>query len=137
LDGGDQGSFAVRAEGAHGARDRRRFRGADAPQRGNGHLSRTRPAPAMSAPSQSPDLLDAAVRAAKPSVTVLRAAVRDMFERLAAAFAAGVPVSELVHARARAVDELMQLAWRHHLDGSGAALVAVGGYGRGELHPAS
>jgi [protein-PII] uridylyltransferase len=55
------------------------------------------------------------------------------------AFDAGVPVENLVRGRARLVDELLVRAWRHFLgpDTPGLCLVAVGGYGRGELLPYS
>lgn len=69
----------------------------------------------------------------------LRNIVRSMFDRLGEAFEAGADVTELVSARARAVDTLMEIAWQSNFttDDSSLALVAVGGYGRGELHPAS
>ncbi|HXG28167.1 MAG TPA: [protein-PII] uridylyltransferase [Nevskiales bacterium] len=55
------------------------------------------------------------------------------------AFDAGVPVENLVRGRARQVDELLTRAWQHFLgsDTTGLCLVAVGGYGRGELLPYS
>ena len=57
---------------------------------------------------------------------------------LAGEFHAGTDVVELVHARARFVDAILQRAWRAHVPADAdAALIAVGGYGRGELHPAS
>jgi [protein-PII] uridylyltransferase len=49
------------------------------------------------------------------------------------------PVEILVHARALLIDTVLRQAWFEHL-GNGVrhwALVAVGGYGRGELHPCS
>jgi [protein-PII] uridylyltransferase len=58
---------------------------------------------------------------------------------LEAGFRSGVSVVELVHGRAAIIDRLLALAW----DGFDLAaqpelaLVAVGGYGRGELHPGS
>ena len=52
-------------------------------------------------------------------------------------FAAGEPARALVPALAGAIDTVLVDAWRLHDVGEHAALVAVGGYGRGELHPAS
>lgn len=53
------------------------------------------------------------------------------------AFVAGVPIKTLVKQRAWLVDQLLTLAWEHIITNDEVALVAVGGYGRGELHPAS
>jgi hypothetical protein len=64
-------------------------------------------------------------------------------ERLADRFWAGDDVAELVRARAWAVEQLVLLAWKHcvadRLEGQvdSPCLVAVGGFGRGELHPHS
>ena len=67
-----------------------------------------------------------------------RDAIRASRELLAERFHAGEPVERLVHARAAFVDRILQRIWKHFFTGtSPAALVAVGGYGRGELHPAS
>lgn len=54
-------------------------------------------------------------------------------------FDEGVPVQELVPARAWLIDELLRQAWTLFFgnDIQELALVAVGGYGRGELHPGS
>lgn len=55
------------------------------------------------------------------------------------AFDAGVPIEKLVTSRAQLIDELLVRAWRHFLGEAHAdlCLVAVGGYGRGELLPYS
>jgi [protein-PII] uridylyltransferase len=46
--------------------------------------------------------------------------------------------SDLLHARAEFVDHILRKLWsQHHLDEYQISLVAVGGYGRGELHPYS
>lgn len=48
-------------------------------------------------------------------------------------------IAELIHARAALVDRMLQALWHaHRLDEvEDLALLAVGGYGRGELHPYS
>jgi len=71
------------------------------------------------------------------------AAYRDLLRQahndLQARFFAEEPVEVLVHARAALVDTVLREVWRAQLgaDGRAWALVAVGGYGRAELHPAS
>ena len=54
-------------------------------------------------------------------------------------FHEGRAATELVYARAALIDALLCRAWTLYLpaDATDIALVAVGGYGRGELHPAS
>ena len=56
-----------------------------------------------------------------------------------ARFLAGESVVDLVHERAAAIDELLRDLWETHMGelSGDVALVAVGGYGRGELHPCS
>jgi [protein-PII] uridylyltransferase len=63
----------------------------------------------------------------------LAASGKDLRQR----FADGDPVVDLVHARAGLIDEILLGLWREHIEATGTALVAVGGYGRGELHPFS
>jgi len=60
-------------------------------------------------------------------------------ERLVGLFHEGTPADSLVHARAHLVDEVLREAWTQFLPqaSTGLALIAVGGYGRGELLPAS
>ncbi len=54
-------------------------------------------------------------------------------------FKAGRAATELVHARSNVVDAVLIKAWLQYFskDANDVALLAVGGYGRGELHPAS
>jgi [protein-PII] uridylyltransferase len=54
-------------------------------------------------------------------------------------FLADEPIEDLVRDRARLVDLALRTAWVNHAGkfAGDLALVAVGGYGRGELHPSS
>ncbi|HEY3487503.1 MAG TPA: [protein-PII] uridylyltransferase, partial [Gammaproteobacteria bacterium] len=59
---------------------------------------------------------------------------------LVRAFHAQQPIDDIVHQRAHAVDEVLIQLWRQEFpedSGDEIALIAVGGYGRGELHPKS
>jgi [protein-PII] uridylyltransferase len=66
-----------------------------------------------------------------------RKSLLESGEDLRERFLAGESVVDLVHARARQIDSILIDLWREHIEITGAALVAVGGYGRGELHPCS
>lgn len=68
-----------------------------------------------------------------------RAVLKQIDEHLKTQFCQGVPACELVKARARWIDYLLQRVWGRVFaaDDADLALVAVGGYGRGELHPGS
>ncbi len=57
---------------------------------------------------------------------------------LNAAFNKRTSVRHLVHARSNLVDQLLKVLWRSfELSDQECALIAVGGYGRAELHPGS
>jgi [protein-PII] uridylyltransferase len=71
---------------------------------------------------------------------VCRMLLHDAQEDLKARFLAEEAVEGLVRLRARFIDALLIATWRHMLSeplASDLALQAVGGYGRGELHPSS
>lgn len=68
----------------------------------------------------------------------LRSSVQYADSVLAEKFWAGEDVVHLVHSRAWVVEQLLLLAWRKLVPFTEkVSMVAVGGYGRGELHPNS
>lgn len=71
------------------------------------------------------------VAAARTLLEETRAELDRRFER-------GADIRDLVYGRAWCMDQLLALLWHRFDWGDGAiALIAVGGYGRGELHPHS
>ncbi|WP_204355779.1 MULTISPECIES: [protein-PII] uridylyltransferase [Marinobacter] len=83
--------------------------------------------------------LEAQIAEAPSPIGPARKALSTTFEAHAEAFRNGADIRELVLARALEVDRILALLWnRYPFAQSGdIALVAVGGYGRGELHPHS
>ncbi|NCF74642.1 MAG: [protein-PII] uridylyltransferase [Gammaproteobacteria bacterium] len=67
----------------------------------------------------------------------IRNALAEANDDLKKRFMAGESVVELVRARAQLIDDLLVRLWNDHVEDDDVALVAVGGYGRGELHPGS
>ncbi|WIO75278.1 [protein-PII] uridylyltransferase [Porticoccaceae bacterium LTM1] len=53
------------------------------------------------------------------------------------AFRNGTPIRKLIQARAKIIDQLLTVAWQQLGFDEEISLIAVGGYGRGELHPQS
>jgi [protein-PII] uridylyltransferase len=65
-------------------------------------------------------------------------AITSTTEFLHQQFRSGTPASELIRLRAAFMDEMLAMLWdRQNWGASQLALIAVGGYGRGELHPHS
>ena len=71
------------------------------------------------------------------SAATLRKALDAADADLERRFWAGEKVDRLVHARAAVVDALIRTLWPSRPEADRSAVVAVGGYGRGELHPKS
>lgn len=68
----------------------------------------------------------------------LRASLKSADDNLAEKFWAGDDIVQLVRARAWVVEQLLLLAWKSLVPFSeNISLIAVGGFGRGELHPHS
>lgn len=76
--------------------------------------------------------------AGAPPLPLFQKAIKQAMVELKTRFDQGDDVNLLVKARARLIDHILQQAWALKIpENSGTALIAVGGYGRGELHPAS
>ena len=95
-------------------------------------------------PQVDPELFDRgqfqAELALKASpIAAFKKAIRRTHEVLDARFAAGRDIRRLVEDRAWCVDQILREAWDRFTwsEDADIALLAVGGYGRGELHPYS
>ncbi len=81
---------------------------------------------------------DAAVAQTDTPLSVFRAQLKSSNAALKEQFENDAPVQELVAQRADLIDKLLSRIWQQCIGNhENIALVAVGGYGRGELHPAS
>ncbi|MCW8973135.1 MAG: [protein-PII] uridylyltransferase, partial [Gammaproteobacteria bacterium] len=85
------------------------------------------------------DDFEATLSATSNPVKLFRDTIQHAHELLEYRFLNNEPITSLVAHRAQFIDQLLIHAWRHTCDTEldGIALVAVGGYGRGELHPHS
>jgi len=83
--------------------------------------------------------LEQALRGDVTAVKAFREALKAAGERLGERFKRNEAIETLVAARALVVDDVILASWIHFAAGAldSADLVAVGGYGRGELHPQS
>lgn len=99
---------------------------------------------AIIAPYQDTELFDeekfdAELASSANLLSLFKTTLKNSTDVLAERFKAGRAATELVYARSNLVDTLLIKAWLQYfpIDASDIALLAVGGYGRGELHPAS
>ena len=77
------------------------------------------------------------VAAADSPLTPYKDALSNADTYLQDQFDTGSPIKEILYRRAWFIDQLLISVWNQHVTEKNSALVAVGGYGRGELHPAS
>ena len=81
---------------------------------------------------------DQALSSTDSALSLFRSTLKSGKQALYTRLDAGDPIEDLVHDYASLVDQLLQRAWRRIFkDMEKVALIAVGGYGRGELHPGS
>ncbi len=85
------------------------------------------------------DALTAKARESNNPVAILRAAVQTASDILDNRYKQNLNITDIVKGRAWVIDEVLRIAWQSQPwpDSNDIALVAVGGYGRGELLPHS
>lgn len=79
-------------------------------------------------------------RVSPQHITAFKQRISDLSATLDERFRQGSDIRDLVRGRSWAMDKLLAIAWQRMewpADHAEIALVAVGGYGRGELHPYS
>ena len=95
-----------------------------------------------SQPFNDPVIFDAAaferaLAGAPNRLNVFRHALQSGQQALLSRFEQGHDAEPLIYARAWLIDQLLTRAFAHSVTSPLCALIAVGGYGRGELHPHS
>ncbi|TDT43200.1 UTP--GlnB (protein PII) uridylyltransferase GlnD [Halospina denitrificans] len=85
------------------------------------------------------DRLAGDIATAKSPVVPVREHLAQVQQAMAEAFRAGTDVRSLVFGRSRIMDAILHLLWNQSplSEAQNLSLIAVGGYGRGELHPYS
>ena len=87
----------------------------------------------------NPDLLLTALRASKSKASLLKKHIERSTDYFHQQFRQGTDIRDLVWGRAKFIDQLLHATWQTYDWGTknDICLIAVGGYGRGELHPHS
>ncbi len=84
-----------------------------------------------------PEAFEQTLIAEPSALKVFKQTLKSGNQYLIKQFDQGEPISVLVNDRARLIDQLLLRAWDLKICMQELSLIAVGGYGRGELHPAS
>lgn len=87
----------------------------------------------------SQDYLDNSLSFGNSIISTLKQVIDDGDTKLNQRFEAGDEIHHLIYDRAWLIDQVLVQAWQHSSlnEVDSCALIAVGGYGRGELHPKS
>jgi [protein-PII] uridylyltransferase len=86
-----------------------------------------------------PDLFVQALKSSKSRIALLKKNIERTTDYFHQQYQQGANIRELIRARAHFIDQLLTACWQLFAWGAedNIALIAVGGYGRGELHPHS
>jgi len=88
--------------------------------------------------TQARDRLQGLLNSQSNPIAAFRRTLSEGTQHLFRCYDQGVEIGDLLLARSLLVDALLLESWRRHMPtAAGASLVAVGGYGRQELHPGS
>ncbi len=77
------------------------------------------------------------IKTTKSPLNLYKETLKSGNEHLLDQFESGKPVKEILYRRAWFIDQLVTSVWNNSISDEQIALVAVGGYGRRELHPCS
>ena len=83
------------------------------------------------------DDFNSALNSESPTTGIYKDQIQNANQYLIESFDANKPIKDLLYKRAWFIDQLLIQAWQQHIFSTDLALIAVGGFGRRELHPCS